>query len=110
MNLKEKVQIALLIGGSCIGAIVLQNFEGWHRKNVLANVEPEMASGKVVAVDLLPSNTGTSYSVSVDLETGEKATLIAGLALARSCKIGEVIQIEKRGMDYHFAKEGCGVD
>lgn len=107
---KEKVQLALLIGGLCLGAFVLQNAESWHAKYVLGKVNPEIISGEVTSVSLIPSNTGTSYVVGVDLETGDKAKLVGSLRSVRDCKIGKNIQIEKRGLYYNFTPERCRDD
>ena len=109
LTFKEKAQIVLLVGGACVGAFVLQNFEGWHAKHVLAKTDPQIVSAKVVSINLIPSNTGTGYVVSVELEKGERAKLIASSAVAKSCEVGETIQVEKRGLDYRFAKTKCGV-
>ena len=107
IGIGDKAQIAILVGISCIGAFVLQNFEGWHAKNTLATVEPEIVEGTVTSINLLPSNTSTSYSVSVAMANGEKATLIASLKRARNCSVGQTIRIEKRGLDHRFTSDGC---
>ena len=76
----------------------------------MSEIEPELVRGEVTSINLVPSNTGTSYVVAVDLQTGDKAKLIASLGLARTCQVGEVIEVEKRGFDYRFSNERCGDD
>lgn len=110
LGLKEGLQIGLLIGGSCVVAFVLQNFERWHFKYVLSNMEPEIVAGRVASVNLLPSNTVTTYVVGVNLVSGDTAKLYASLELAQSCEIGETIEVEKRGLDYRFSEMRCGND
>lgn len=105
---KEGWQIGLLLGVGLVAAFVLQNAEGWWAQEVLSEIEPEIVSGEVSSINLIAGNTGTSYVITVGLENGETARLISSLNRAQTCKIGQSIEVEKRGLDYRFTRDGCG--
>ncbi|MBX7531935.1 hypothetical protein K3165_03230 [Qipengyuania sp. 1XM1-15A] len=106
---KERIQVALLLGTLCIFAFVLQNLEGWHAKG-LDDAEFEIITGEVVSINLIPSNTGTSYLTTVLTDDGYRTQLVTSPNRARECPVGAKVEVARRGLDHRWTKRPCAPD
>ena len=108
-TLRERAQVALLLGALCTFAIILQNFEGWHGKSI-DDAEFDPVAGEVISINLIPSNTGTSYLTTILTYDGYKAQLVTSANRARECKVGAKVEIERRGLDHRWTEKSCTQD
>ena len=103
---RERAQVALLLGALCIFAFILQNFEGWHSKSI-DDAEFEAVAGEVISINLIPSNTGTSYLTTILTDDGYKTQLVTSPNRAQECKVGAKVEIARRGLDHRWTEKAC---
>jgi hypothetical protein len=88
-------------------AFTLQNCEGWYARSIVAKIEPQIVTGSVRKISVVPSTTSTSYLLVADLGKDEVAQVVISREDAVRCKIGAPVRIAKRGVNYRFMQDGC---
>lgn len=101
---KEHPVLSIIVCFAVFGGLI---WIGLSRLSDTDEVPPKLVPGSITNIALFPSNSGMSYNVIVKLSDGQMATLTADLDMAKDCKIGQKIIIERRGLNHQWTDYGC---
>ncbi|EDL50007.1 branched-chain amino acid aminotransferase [Erythrobacter sp. SD-21] len=71
------------------------------------DAEFEDVKGEIVSINLIPSNTGTTYVATVLIQKKYKTQLVLNPARLTNCRIGKTVDIVRRGLDHRWTKKSC---
>ncbi|MEO9462633.1 MAG: hypothetical protein ABJ242_07855 [Marinomonas sp.] len=104
---KDHPILSILICFVVFGGLI---WIGLSRLTDIDEVPPKLVPASISNIALFPSNSGTSYNVIVKLADGQMATLTADLDMAKDCKIGQEIMVERRGLNHKWTDNGCRIE